>query len=155
MGNGLARAIKAKNDAQFRLNSRDHAPSISEGSGGAPVIIDPSDYTVPYTPGKNITFGVAGDQKVINATMNLLEGAGIDISPTNENGGVSIAAVNFIFTQQTASLEWIIDHALNKYPSVSIVDSAGSVVIGDIKYISLSRVVVTFTFEFSGKAYLN
>ena len=61
----------------------------------------------------------------------------------------------YIHTQSTASAEWRIQHNLDKYPSVTVVDSAGSVVIGDCQYISRNEVVLTFSGGFSGKAYLN
>ena len=61
----------------------------------------------------------------------------------------------FIHTQATASAEWTIQHNLDKYPSVTVVDSAGSVVIGDCQYTSKNTVVLTFNGGFSGKAYLN
>lgn len=50
---------------------------------------------------------------------------------------------------------WTIDHPLNKFPSVSIVDSAGNLVIGDVQYVSTSQVIVSFVAQFSGRAYLN
>lgn len=62
---------------------------------------------------------------------------------------------NFIFTQNNAVNIWVIDHNLNKYPNVSIVDSAGTVVTGDIKYDSLNRVTVSFKSGFKGRAFLN
>lgn len=61
----------------------------------------------------------------------------------------------FIHTQAVASAEWTIQHNLDKYPSVTVVDSAGSVVIGDCQYTSRNAVVLTFNGGFSGKAYLN
>ena len=61
----------------------------------------------------------------------------------------------FVFTQQVSSSVWTITHFLNKYPSVTVVDSAGSVVIGEITYLNLSTISIAFTSEFSGKAYLN
>lgn len=57
--------------------------------------------------------------------------------------------------QIVPSEEWIIEHNLSKYPSVTIVDSAGTVVIGDVEYISTMILRVTFTSPFSGEAYLN
>lgn len=61
----------------------------------------------------------------------------------------------FEFEQLSPSATWVIDHPLDKYPSVSIVDSAGSVVIGDVEYVSKKRIIVTFQGAFAGKAYLN
>ena len=62
---------------------------------------------------------------------------------------------HFVFTKITPDSIWEITHNLDKYPSVTVVDSAGSVVIGDITYTSKSSLTVTFSAAFSGKAYLN
>lgn len=61
----------------------------------------------------------------------------------------------FVFTQAVASDVWRIQHNLNKCPSVSIVDSGGNVVYGDIEYVDENNVRCKFTSAFSGKAYLN
>lgn len=61
----------------------------------------------------------------------------------------------YVFTQATASNIWEITHNLYKYPSVSVVDTGGNVVIGDVEYTSLNTLVIKFTAPFSGTAYLN
>jgi len=61
----------------------------------------------------------------------------------------------FVFTQATPSNIWTIKHNLNKYPSITVVDSAGSVVVGDCDFISLDTVICTFNGAFSGTCYLN
>lgn len=61
----------------------------------------------------------------------------------------------YIHTQAVASAEWTIQHDLDKYPSVTVVDSGGSVVIGDCQYTSRNTVVLRFNGAFGGKAYLN
>jgi hypothetical protein len=58
------------------------------------------------------------------------------------------------FTQATASATWVIDHALGGKPQVTIVDSADTHVFGDVQYNSNTRITVTFSAAFSGKAYL-
>jgi hypothetical protein len=63
--------------------------------------------------------------------------------------------LNFVYTQTVASASWNIVHNLGKYPSVSIVDSSGNLVVGDVNYISLNELIVTFSAAFSGQAYLN
>lgn len=62
---------------------------------------------------------------------------------------------NYVHNQIAASMTWTINHNLNKYPSVVIVDTAGTLVIGEVNYTSLNQVVVTFTALFSGQAYCN
>jgi hypothetical protein len=54
-----------------------------------------------------------------------------------------------------AEAVWTVDHYLNKYPSVTVVDSGNNVVVGDVQYDDLDNLTITFTAAFSGKAYLN
>ena len=60
----------------------------------------------------------------------------------------------YIHTQSTASATWVIAHTLGGHPSVTVVDSAGTAVFGEVKYDSTSQVTVSFTVPFSGLAYL-
>lgn len=57
--------------------------------------------------------------------------------------------------ENTPNIEWNITHNMNKYPSVTIVDSAGSIVEGAVDYLSLNSCKITFCGAFSGKAYFN
>jgi hypothetical protein len=54
-----------------------------------------------------------------------------------------------------ASSVWILEHNLNKYPAVSIVNSANVTVYGDIVYDTLNKVTVTFNAAHTGKAFFN
>lgn len=73
---------------------------------------------------------------------------------TNKDFGIE-GDKHFLFVQAIASDVWEIKHDLNKYPSVTVVDSADSVVIGDVTYVDENNVRLTFSGAFSGKAYLN
>ena len=57
--------------------------------------------------------------------------------------------------QNTVSKIWKINHNLNKKPSVTVVDSAGSEVIGEVIYIDDNNLELHFSAQFSGIAYLN
>lgn len=61
----------------------------------------------------------------------------------------------FIFEQEIATNEWIVNHELNKYPAVTVVDSGDNVVIGDVQYLNANSLKISFTAVFSGRAYLN
>jgi len=50
---------------------------------------------------------------------------------------------------------WTITHNLNKKPSVTVVDSAETVVVGEVEYLNNNSVQLTFVAAFSGKAYFN
>ena len=62
---------------------------------------------------------------------------------------------HFVFNQVAAVSTWNITHNLDKYPSVSVVDSGNNLVIGDVEYINTNELTLTFNAAFSGKAYLN
>lgn len=62
---------------------------------------------------------------------------------------------NYVHIQDASSGTWVVTHNLNKYPSVSVVDSAGSTVVGYVFYDTLNQVTITFSAPFSGKAFFN
>lgn len=62
---------------------------------------------------------------------------------------------NYIHLQNTASNTWTINHNLNKYPAITVVDSAGNEVVGDIEYIDANNLRIIFRGAFKGKATLN
>lgn len=82
-----------------------------------------------------------------------------DQHPISAITGLEEALLNadktFVFEQGIASDVWNITHNLNKYPSVTVVDSAGNEVIAEVVYTDTNNCVVTMTAAFKGKAYLN
>lgn len=65
------------------------------------------------------------------------------------------SAGSYIHNQSTSSATWTITHNLGFYPSVSVVDSGGNYVVGDVTYVSLNVVSIAFSSAFGGKAYLS
>ena len=61
----------------------------------------------------------------------------------------------FVFTQGVPALVWTVQHDLNKFPSVSVVDTANTGVLSQIDYIDNNNITITNTAQFAGKAYLN
>lgn len=61
----------------------------------------------------------------------------------------------YVFTQARASAVWNVNHNLNKFPAVVVVDSANSIVVGEITYIDFNNITVSFSGAFSGKCYCN
>jgi hypothetical protein len=62
---------------------------------------------------------------------------------------------HYTHTQSTPEAVWTVTHNLNKKPSVVVVDSADTVVMGEIEYLTTNSVRLTFVGAFSGKAYFN
>jgi len=61
----------------------------------------------------------------------------------------------FTFTQSVASSTWSVTHNLDKFPSVSVVDSGKTAVVGSVEYINENELTITFSAPFSGYAYMN
>ena len=61
----------------------------------------------------------------------------------------------FVFTQQTPSDLWFVQHNLGKKPAITVSDSAGTIVIGSYRYLDDNNVILQFEGAFSGKAYFN
>ena len=76
----------------------------------------------------------------------------------NITGGVA-ADIHLVGTfehdQGVSAVVWTIQHNLDKHPSVTAVDTAHTVVMGEIEYIDKDNLEITFNSAFSGYAYLN
>lgn len=75
------------------------------------------------------------------------------LDPSIEIGGSSPST--FVWTQTVPAAVWDVPHNLNRYPSVTLVDTQGVEVHSDVAYIDSNIVRVTFAIPTLGKAYLN
>ena len=64
-------------------------------------------------------------------------------------------APTFEYSQVAPATVWNIQHNLNNFPSITVIDNAGTVVAGQYTYIDNNNVTLTFSAGFAGKAYLN
>lgn len=90
----------------------------------------------------------------------------VNVSAISSNGALSDEAYysfvdnsggdkSYAHTQGSASATWNITHNLGKRPSVSVQDSAGSDIIGQVSHTDNNSLTITFSGAISGKAYLN
>lgn len=167
------------NKALENKNTRITGGQVKSTSGGlATVTIAGVDYQFPYS-GTAPTVGSTCRVFIPNGNMSDAfigaGGGGGGSSTTNYNsltnkpkingveltGNKTSADLNiigdktYVFTQTTAESTWNIAHNMAKYPSVTIVDSGGSVVVGDVTYVDNNNLTIAFTSSFSGAAYLN
>ena len=70
-------------------------------------------------------------------------------------GGPLTQIVAYTHTQGTSSAVWVVAHNLGWHPNVTVQDSGGSIVEGEIAYTNNNSLTITFTGAFSGKAYLS
>lgn len=79
----------------------------------------------------------------------------------DSNGKIPLSQIpdatfnTYTYYQITPSDNWVIEHNLNRCPSVTIVDSSGNVVAGEVKYIDNNTINISFVGVFAGTAYLN
>jgi len=71
-----------------------------------------------------------------------------------------IGDITYTHNQSSTSDTWVITHNLHRFPSVTVVDSADTIVQGTVVYNSSKQLTITFfsgssALAFQGKAYLN
>jgi len=69
--------------------------------------------------------------------------------------GSSEGDKTFTYDQVVPTAIWTVQHGLNKFPSITVVDTAKSVVVGDYTYVDNNNVILEFSAAFAGKAYFN
>ena len=119
-------------------------------------LYNPKDIHTDVTGGRYIE---VTEDNVINNTMPI-SGVVTSDGDVPVNGRAVYNAIQagtgtFVFEMSEASTEWVINHNLGKYPSVMVVDSAGTVQEGRIEYISENTCKAILNSAFKGKAYLN
>lgn len=96
----------------------------------------------------------AGDIVNIDAQGNITKRTAAE-TLTDIGAAPSSHIHNFVFEQVTPAQVWSITHNLGKYPSVIVVDSAKTVVLGQIDFVDVNNVTLNFNSEFTGFAYFN
>jgi len=119
-------------------------------TGEIPMGVDESSQEVQVLAGREMYKGDKGASAYEVAVENGFKG-------TEEEWLESLKAsdVHYMHNQGTASDTWVVKHNLGKNPAVTVVDSAGTEVIGDVMHNDINTVTLTFTAAFSGKAYFN
>ena len=66
----------------------------------------------------------------------------------------------YTYTQSSSSNTWTITHNLGRYPSVTVVDTGGTILTAAVTYNSVNQLTITFfsggsALATTGKAHLN
>ena len=81
-------------------------------------------------------------------------GSGVTVTSINVNNSTTVECETFVFTQAVPAVTWTINHNLNEFPTVTLVDGAGRAMIAAYRYVNSNQVIVTFSQPVAGKAYL-
>lgn len=73
--------------------------------------------------------------------------------PKGDPGSGGGGGTLYDHSQLTPLSTWVIQHDMGRYCSVTVLDSAGTLVVGDVHYDSVNQVTVTFSSAFAGTAH--
>jgi hypothetical protein len=135
-------------------------------------VLTPTEVTTLYDAYSGappvLTYGRSYNVKFPNATVDLLDSANHKFDNTtsgltatfvqaaiNELAASISGDLSYTHTQGVASSTWDVTHSLGKFPSITIVDSGGTTVEGDVTMIDINTVQIIFSASFSGKCYCN
>lgn len=112
-------------------------------------------------PLSGLEFADAGVTVATRPRVNFLAGplttvVAVD-NPTLSEVDITVTALPqaYVFTQVAPANPWVINHNLGFYPQVTVIDSGGSNVEGDVSYPSINQMQIAFSGAFSGTAYLS
>ena len=71
------------------------------------------------------------------------------------DGTTTTFEVAYHHTQSLSSDTWEVEHNLGFYPNITTMDSAGTLVEGELQHLSKYRLRVTFSAPISGQAFLS
>jgi len=63
--------------------------------------------------------------------------------------------LHYTHSQITAASVWAVTHNLAKFPSVTVIDASNDMVMGEVRYLTINTLQITFSSAFSGTAYIN
>ena len=97
------------------------------------------------------TQGTAGLQGISGAALDNTD----DLTEGTTNKYFTVGRASYEHMQGAASSSWSITHNLGFKPNVTVIDSAGNIVEGEIAYTNSNSLTVSFQSAFSGNAYLS
>lgn len=128
---------------------------LHEGMEGPPGPAGPSGPTGPSGEGPSGATEVwEGPEEPVPQDQYLLWIDTDEPTPVGGGGGGG-GDLFFSYTQLAPSATWNVAHNLDKFASVTVVDSGGSVIVPDVNYGDLNHVTLSFGSPTSGKAYFN
>lgn len=138
------RANVIPSSASLQSNIQTEANINSEIRTSDNIFSNPSTYNAATTTKKGI-IRIATDEEAIAGNID-----NIAITPSTLK-----LVTNYVHEQAIASDTWIINHNLNKYPSITLTYTSGEVFMANTEYTSLNQVIINLDSATTGFAYLN
>lgn len=93
-------------------------------------------------------------ETVLDGTVIVEGGGGGGATGPQGPVGPPGTGASFVFVKLTPASTWVIDHELGGYPAVTVIDSSGKQVFGDVHFDDTNNVTITFGASFGGRAAL-
>lgn len=92
--------------------------------------------------------GIQGEQGIVGPV-----GPQGEIGPVGPEGPAGTSSGFYRHNQAVPATQWTVDHDLNYPPAITVVDSAGTQVFGDITYLDDFHIQIDFANAVAGYAY--
>ncbi|NTU83044.1 MAG: hypothetical protein HGA45_27360 [Chloroflexales bacterium] len=108
-------------------------------------VVAPGPQGIPGPVGPQGPPGVVGPQGLVGP-----------VGPSGPEGpqGEPGVARSYTHQQQVAAAVWLVEHRMGVYPDVTVIDTAGTVLGADVRYLSPDQLEVRASAAFSGTAIL-
>lgn len=141
------------------------APIELTAAEGPPITLDvvgTDGVTLDVSPGTAVALNVL-DAEPLSLTLSPGEPIHLDviglIGPAGPRGpagsGDDAPSGTFRFVQAAATTTWTVAHGLGYRPNVTVEDSAGNVVEGDVVHVDENTLTIKFSAPFGGAANLS
>lgn len=122
---------------------------VQEADGATTTVQQDPTYLVEVTEGSVGLPGPTGPQGPPGDSIVGPEG------PAGPQGEPGIPFYSYVHTQSSPSATWTIEHNLGGLLNITVIDSAGSQIEGDVVFQDLNTVVIQYSGAFSGTAFLS
>lgn len=132
---------------------------VIDTSDATPVeldLVDGEAVTIEYVDGEVVleVVGEVGPRGIQGIEgIQGIQGIQGEIGPIGPEGPAGLTSGYYRHNQASASATWLVTHDLAYPPAVTVVDSAGTQIYGDVTYLSDSLIQIEFSAPNAGYAY--
>lgn len=162
--NGVPKPVKSAVDiniAEYVKLGSDNAIIVNNNQLFVKKYVSGDDYIEITETSNNYEIKLVDDKlELVDNKQNSLDPDGTGtkyptVDAVNEALANATGDKNFVYEQTTPALIWEIQHPLQKNVSVTVTDSAGTVIAGQVTINNGNLVTIEFNIPFWGYAYLN
>lgn len=98
---------------------------------------------------------------LIDTINSYADYGGYFLMVTLAEDGVTVSPIqvesdkNYRHLQPVAANEWTVQHNLDKYPSVQVINDDGRIITGEVQHVDVNNLVVRFEFQLTGSVNCN